>query len=246
MKKVFVIAKRNTLEMFRAPFSLILCVIFPLLMLCLMQFLCQNIPVVPDNFLIKNYASGICVFGYTFISLNIALQISTDKNTSFIKRLNISPIHRTDYIFSFYISSAPMVALQTVLFFAVALLFGFPFNVNLLLSLIYLIPSAILYITFGIFIGIVSKNEKVTGPISSILVSCIGIFGGIFTPASTFTGTFGKVINQLPFVHSVQIASELQSVGPACIYPHILFVAFYTAVILGLTILIDNIVSNHR
>ena len=246
MKKTFAIAKRNFKEMFRSPVSLVLCIAFPLLMLCLMQLLFGNMPYLPENFKIENYASGICVFGYTFISLYVALQITTDKNTSFVKRLNISPIRRTDYIFSFYLSALPMTLLQTVVFFLVALIFGFPFNVNLLISIIYLIPSAIMYISFGILIGIISKNEKMTGPISSILISFIGIFGGIFTPASMFSGTFGKIMNYLPFTHSVEIASELQSVGASCIYPHILFVLFYTALVLGVTLLVDHLATKHR
>ena len=232
--------------MFRDPVSLMLCLAFPLLMLLLMQILFKNIPYVPDNFQIENYASGICVFGYTFISLYISMQIATDKNTSFIKRLNISPIHRYNYIFSYYISSFPMALLQTVLFFLVALLFGFPFNFNLLLSIIYLIPSAILYMTFGIFIGIISKNEKVTGPISSILISVIGIFGGIFMPTSSFSGTFGKIVNLLPFSPSVSIATELQTIGASCIYPHILYVLFYIVIILSITLLIDHKLCRHK
>lgn len=246
MKKIFAIAKRNFTEMFRDPVSLLLCLAFPLLMLCLMQLLFSNMQYLPENFKIENYASGICVFGYTFISLYVALQITTDKNTSFIKRLNISPIRRTDYIFSFYLSALPMTLLQTVIFFLVALIFGFPFNIYFLISILYLIPSAVLYISIGILIGIISKNGKMTGPISSIFISFIGIFGGIFTPASTFTGTFGKIINFLPFTHSVEIASGLHSIGFSCIYPHILYVVGYTVLIVGITLLVDHLATKHR
>lgn len=246
MRKTFVIAKRNIIEMFRDPVSLVLCIAFPLFMLLLMQILFKSIPSTPDNFQIQNYASGICVFGYTFISLYISMQIATDKNTSFIKRLDISPIHRYNYLFSYYISSFPMILLQTTLFFVVALAFGFPFNLNLLLSIIYLIPSAILYITFGIFIGVISKNEKVTGPISSILISVIGIFGGIFMPATAFSGTFGTIVNLLPFSHSVAIATDLQTIGASCIYPHILYILFYIVILLSITLIIDNKLSKHK
>ena len=89
MKALFSLTKRNLKETLRDPLSLIFCLVFPILMLILMQAIILNIQNAPENFKIENYASGICVFGYTFISMFVALQIASDKNTSFIKRIKI-------------------------------------------------------------------------------------------------------------------------------------------------------------
>ena len=160
MKALFSLTKRNLKETLRDPLSMIFCLAFPILMLILMQAIILNIQNAPENFKIENYASGICVFGYTFISMFVALQIASDKNTSFIKRLNIAPTNKFVYYLSFVFSSLPLAIAQTILFFLIALIFKFPFNANFALSIIYLIPSALFYICLGIMIGIICKNEK--------------------------------------------------------------------------------------
>ena len=119
MKKCLTLAQRNIKEMLREPLSLVFCLGFPLVMLLLMQLIFTNLDFVPPNFEIKNYASGICVFGFTFTSLFVALQISSDKNSSFIKRINIAPISRAVYYISFFISALHVVLVQTVLFFLI-------------------------------------------------------------------------------------------------------------------------------
>lgn len=246
MKKCFILAKRNIKEMVRDPLSLVFCLGFPLVMLLLMQLIFTNLEFVPDNFAIKSYASGICVFGYTFTSLYVAMQISSDKNTSFIKRINISPISKLGYYCSFFLSALPMALIQTVLFFLIALIFKFPFDINFLLSIIYLMPSAIFYICIGILIGCICKNEKQTGPITSIFISLTGIFGGVFMPLNLFSGGFAAFINLLPFGHSVLIGSELQTVGAKCIYPHILYLLFYIAVMVSAVTIIEKVRSSKK
>lgn len=235
MKKCFYLAIRNLKETVRDPLSAIFCVGFPLVMLIIMQLIFMNIDFTPPNFAIENYASGICVFGYTFTSLCVALQITADKNTSFIKRINIAPINAFSYIFSFFLSAIPVVLAQTLLFFLVALIFGFGFGANFFLSIIYLLPSAAFYICLGILVGSLCKKETQTGPVSSIIISCVGILGGVFMPLESIGGGFATFVNILPFSHTVAIASELWSEGAACIYPHILYILGYTfALIIGI------------
>ncbi|MCI6542577.1 MAG: ABC transporter permease [Firmicutes bacterium] len=241
MKKLFALTKRNLKEMLRDPLSIVFCLIFPVIMLVLMQAIFMNISFIPDNFKIQSYASGICVFGYAFIGMFVSLQIATDKNTSFIKRLNIAPTKKWTYYLSFVCSSLPLAFAQTILFFAIALIFKFPFNVNLILSIIYLIPSALLYITLGIMIGIICSNEKQTGPISSIFISLVGIFGGVFMPLSSLSNGFLTFVNALPFSHTVMIASELHTIGTSAIYPHILFILGYTALFITISIIVEKI-----
>ena len=241
MKALFALTKRNLKEMIRDPLSAVFCLAFPLVMLALMQIIFLNLEFVPDNFLIENYAAGICAFGYTFTALMVALQISSDKNTSFVKRINISPVGRLTYIASYLCSALPVAIAQTVLFFFVALIFGYKLNLNFLLGIIYLVPSAVMFICFGILFGSLSRNEKQTGPLSSIFISLTGIFGGVFMPVNTFSGGFVTFINLLPFAHSVQIAQELHIKGAGCIYPHILWVLGYAAVAFSAVVIVEKI-----
>ena len=241
MRGLFALTKRNLKEMTRDPLSAVFCLAFPLVMLALMQIIFLNLEFVPDNFLIENYAAGICVFGYTFTALMVALQISSDKNTSFVKRINISPVGRLTYISSYLLSALPVAVAQTVLFFLIALAFGYKFDLDFLLGIIYLVPSAIMYICFGILFGALAKNEKQTGPLSSVFISLTGIFGGVFMPVNTFSGGFAAFINVLPFAHSVQIAQELHTKGAGCIYPHILWVLGYAAVAFAAVVIAEKV-----
>ena len=133
-------------------------------------------------------------------------------------------------MFSFFLSALPVTAVQTILFYVVALIFGYPLNGKLFLSMVYLIPSACFYIMVGILVGVICKNEKQTGPISSIFVSLAGILGGVFMPLESMSGGFKKFVNLLPFCHTVSIASEVQTAGAGCIYPHILWIIGYMLV----------------
>lgn len=90
-------------------------------------------------------------------------------------------------------------------------------------------------------LGVLSKNEKQTGPLASVFISLTGIFGGVFMPLSAFSGGFGTFVNLLPFSHSVLIAQELHTTGAGCIYPHILFLLGYSAAALGVVVLVEKL-----
>ena len=231
MKKLLSLTKRNLLEIIRDPLSAIFIIAFPVVMLIFMQLLISGFEFIPVNFQIQNYAPGICVFGYTFTGMFLATNIASDKNNSFIKRIKISPVNYSVYLLSYVLSGFIIVLVQTVLFYAIALIFKLPFNAKLFVSLVYLLPSALFYLSFGVLLGSVCKNEKQSGPISSIMISLTGILGGVFMPITTFTGGFATVINALPFSHTVLIASEVYLVGASCFYPHILYILGYTALL---------------
>lgn len=237
MKKLFVLANRNMKEIIREPISLVFCLGFPIIMLVLLSAIFTTIPDIPSNFAIQSYSVGICVFGFTFVMLFSANLIAGDKNTEFMNRIDMAPIHKSTYYFSFVLACLPITIIQTIIFFAFALLFGLNFSVNILLAILYLIPSALFYISLGILIGIICKNEKQTGPFSSILISIATILGGVFMPIHEM-GTLSNIANVLPFVHSVDIASGVFTNNLGCIYPHILFVLGYTILIWIIILLI--------
>lgn len=141
----------------------------------------------------------------------------------------------------FFISSFPIISAQTFLFYVPALIFGFPFDVNFALSIIYLLPSAVFYVCIGLLIGSLCASEKMTGPMSSIFISLTGIFGGVFMSIDSFSGAFANIIELLPFSHSVLIASQLHTVGASCIYPHILYLAAYISLTVAIVAIIERV-----
>lgn len=240
MKKLISLTKRNLLEIVRDPLSAIFCIAFPVVMLVFMQVLISGFDYIPPNFEVQNYATGICVFGFTFTAMFISISIAGDKNNSFIKRINISPTKYYVYLFSFVLSGFVIVIIQSIIFYLIALIFKLPFDVNLLLSFIYIIPSALFYLSLGVLLGLLCKNEKQSGPISSIIISITGMLGGVFMPVTTFTGGIATVINALPFTHTVLIASELYTIGASCFFNHILYILGYTALIWLIIVLLTK------
>ena len=237
MRSLSALVKRNLKETARDPLSLIFCILFPVVMLVFMQVMFGNMEYVPSNFKLENYAPGICVFGYTFTALLTAISIASDKNTSMIRRIEIAPASRLTYLISFLVASIPVVLIQTVLFFVIAIILGLPFELNTVFAATNLLPSAIFYI----LIGVIGSNEKQVGPICSIFISLSGILGGVFMPVDMFTGSFRTFVDALPFVHAVQISGEVYSLGALNALQHILPIFTYLAVIWCAILLINRL-----
>ena len=232
MNRFFSLVKRNLLEIVRDKLSLVFCIFFPLIMLVLMQVILGQFSERPQNFEIANYSVGMCVFGYTFVALFVANLIAGDKNTEMYNRLRLAPMSTFCRVLSYVVAVVPIVCVQTVLFLVLSLCFGLPFSIGLVVAFFYLMPSALFYVLLGVLIGLVSKNERQAGSISSIITSTVGIFAGIFMPLEAM-GTFADVVNYLPFVHTVGIASGVFGGNFGCIYPHILWVSDYIALTLS-------------
>ena len=184
------------------------------------------------------------MFGYAFTGMFTAMSVAGDKNTSFIKRINVSPTNKLTYYLSYVLSGMPIALVQTILFFALSFIFKFPFDARVLLAILYLFPSALTYVTIGVLIGVICSNEKQTGPISSILISVVGMLGGIFMPSEVFTGGFATLVNVLPFIHTVKIASEIYVVGASAILPHLWYLLAYIGVFWALIYVIEKLKNN--
>ena len=240
MNKLKVLTKRNLLEIIRDPLSLVFCLGFPIVMLIIMPLILGGLEYVPNIFEIENYSVGICVFGSCFSALFVAMHISGDKNTEFIKRIRIAPVSHTTYLFSFVLATLPITIIQTVIFLCIGVIFGLPFGLQTLIAVIYLIPSMLFFISAGVLIGSLCKSEKHAGPVSSILISFCGILGGVFMPIEGM-GAFTLVANILPFSHTVKIASGVFFNDFACIFPHILWVIGYSLAVWGFIVIISKV-----
>ena len=69
-----------------------------------------------------------------------------------------------------------------------------------------LIPSMIFFSCCGVLFGTIAKSEKQVGPLCSVLVSLVGIMGGVFMPIETISGVFLTVCKILPFYNGVNLA----------------------------------------
>lgn len=241
MNRALAFAARNRKELLRDPLSYIFCLAFPLVMLVIMTLVNTSIPAEAGMtaFRIENLSAGIAVFGQTFVMLFTGLTVSKDRSGAFLTRMYVTPLESMDFILG-YLAPMLVIALgQGFLIFAaswiVSLIVGSPLNVlGLLCSLLTLIPSAVMFIGFGLLFGTIF-NEKSAPGICSILISLSSFLGGIWFDPDAAGGVMLTICKALPFyycTHSARAAVRLDFSGPEWLLPLGIVVACAAAVIL--------------
>ena len=142
-------AKRNFKELVRDPLNLIFEIALPIFLLIIFQQF--NIP--EEAYKLENFTPGIIIFGFSFITLFTGSLIAKDRESSLLIRLGTSPMKPKDYILGYILSLIPIVLIQIILFFMVAIIMGLSFNINIIYSLFISIIISIFFITIGILIG---------------------------------------------------------------------------------------------
>ena len=170
-------SKRNFKEIARDPLSLIFAVILPLFLL----FIFQQFDIPNESYNLENFTPGIVIFGFSFITMFTAMLISKDRTTSLLIRLGISPMKPADYILGYMLSIIPIILIQNILFFILAICLGLSFSINIIWAILVSIIIAVLFIAIGIIIGSVS-SEKASSGISSIVVQLVCFTSGMYFP----------------------------------------------------------------
>jgi len=166
--RFLVFASRNRKELLRDPLNLAFGIGFPLVLLLLLSAIQANIPV--SLFKIEKLAPGIAVFGLSFISLFSGTLIAKDRTTSFLMRLFASPLSASDFILGYALPLLPMAIMQGAICFIVSFFLGLSLNVNVLVALIVLVPTAVLFIAIGLLAGSIF-NDKQVGAICGALLT---------------------------------------------------------------------------
>lgn len=216
--KGLIFCKRTMKEILRDPLSYAFCLGFPIVMLIIMTIVNESIPAQANMtvFQIQNLGPGIAYFGLTFVMLFCCIQVSKDRNTALIMRLHASPMKSFDFILGYTLSVIVVAVLQLLITFIAAFIVSIVAKNTLpvggtLLSIIILLPSAIMFISFGLIFGTLI-NEKAAPGICSIIISVVGMIGGIWMDVDGLKGTILKVAKVLPFYHGVK-ASRLAMAG---------------------------------
>lgn len=197
-------AKRNLKEIIRDPLSTIFAIILPLFLLFIFsQF---NIPSV--NYKIENFTPGIIIFSFSFLTLSTSTLISSDRNTSLLVRLGVSPMKSKEYILGYIISLIPIVLIQNILLFTLAIILGLKFSITIIFSILISTLIAILFISIGIIIGSIF-NEKASSGISSIIVQLVVFTSTMYFPKEMLGNFFRHLCNFLPFESSLIIIKAI-------------------------------------
>lgn len=187
-------AKRNFKEIIRDPLSIIFAIILPLFLL----FIFQQIKIPNDTYNLENFTPGIMIFSFSFITLFSSTLIAKDRQTSLLIRLGVSPMKPIEYIWGYMISFIPVILLQDILLFALAIILGFPFSINIIWTILVSVIIAILFLGIGILIGSLVSDKAASG-ISSIIVQLVCFTSGIYFPKELLGNTYSKICEILPF-----------------------------------------------
>lgn len=234
--KTLTFASRNSKEILRDRLNLAFGIGFPVVLLLLLTAIQSNIPV--KLFVIDQLAPGIAVFGLSFISLFSGMLISKDRTSSFMLRLFTSPLTSSNFIFGYTLPLLPMAILQIAVCFIVALFLGLTVSINILLSIIVLIPAAVLFIAIGLLCGSLFNDKQVSGICGALLTNVSAWLSGTWFDLDLVGGTFKSVAYALPFAHAVRSGRAAISGNYSSIFPDLWWVIGYASIIMIIAILV--------
>ena len=227
-------AKRNYKEIIRDPLSIIFSVLLPLVLL----FIFKQINIPNESYELHNFTPGIVVFGFSFITLFTAMLVSKDRTSSLLIRLGISPMKPIEYILGYMLSIIPLILIQNVLFFILAIVLGLSFSINIIWAMLISIVVAILFIAIGIIIGSLF-SEKASSGISSIVVQLVCFTSGMYFPRELLGDGFSKICEYLPFESCVTIIKGIMNANLESItIRNIIVFLVYTIIMFTISIIV--------
>ena len=227
-------AKRNFKEIIRDPLSIIFSVLLPLFLL----FIFKQINIPSESYELHNFTPGIVVFGFSFITLFTAMLVSKDRTSSLLIRLGISPMKPIEYILGYMLSIIPLILIQNVLFFILAIVLGLSFSINIIWAMLISIVVAILFIAIGIIIGSLF-SEKASSGISSIVVQLVCCTSGMYFPRELLGDVFSKICEYLPFESCVTIIKGIMNANLESItIRNIIVFLVYTTIMFTISIMV--------
>ncbi len=234
--RMLTFAKRNAKEIIRDPINLAFGLGFPIVLILLLSAIQANIPV--PLFEIAHLTPGICVFGLSFMTLFSATLISKDRGSSLLQRLYTTPLTPLDFILGYTLPIVPFAVAQGIICFAFAIILGLEITVNILFSVLFIIPVSILFIALGLLFGSILNDKQVGGICGALLTNLSAWLSGIWFDLELVGGAFKKIAYALPFVHAVEMERAVLSGNFGEIFPHLWWVLGYAIASLAVAVLL--------
>ena len=232
--RMMTFAKRCAKEILRDPINLGFGLGFPLVLLVLLSAIQANIPV--NLFEINTLTPGITVFGLSFMTLFSATLISKDRESALLQRLYTTPLTGIDFILGYMLPILPIAIGQTVICYLFAIPLGLEVSVNIIYSVIGIIPMAIFNIALGLLCGSVLGVKQVGGICGALLTNLSAWFSGVWFDLNLVGGAFKKIANAFPFVHAAELEKALFNGNFESAASHILPIILYSVVITAVAV----------
>lgn len=234
--KMLSFAKRNAKEILRDPITLCFGLGFPLVLLLLLSAIQASIPV--SLFEIQELTPGITVFGLSFMTLFSSSLIAKDRGSSLLQRLYTTPLKPVDFILGYTLPILPFAVLQSIACYLVALIWGLDLTVNILLSILFIVPVSLLFIALGLLFGSILTDKQVGGICGALLTNLTAWLSGTWFDLELVGGGFKKVAYALPFVHAVELERAIIDGSFGNIFPHLWCVLGYAIITLVIAVLL--------
>ncbi len=229
-------ALRTFKEMVRDKLNIAFGLGFPVILLLLLSMIQSNVPV--ELFAIGKLTPGIAVFGLSFISLFSGMLIAKDRSSSFMLRLFTSPLTAESFILGYTIPLFPMAIAQIAACFIVALFLGLAPTVSIFVTVVVLIPAALVFIAIGLLCGSVFNDKQVGGVCGALLTNLSAWLSGTWFDVNLVGGAFKSIADALPFIHAVNAGRAALAGDYAAAFPDLWWVIGYAAVLMALAIFV--------
>lgn len=236
--RTFAFMKKNLKELIRDPITMIFGIGFPVVLIVLLSVMNMNIPAEVDMFSISKLSPGICVFGLSFISLLSGLLIATDRESSFITRLFISPMRAGEFILGYMLPMLPLSLAQTVVCVITSMFFGLKLGVGVLFMIIFLFPTSLLFVGFGLLFGSLFNVKQVGGFCGALLTNISAWLSGTWFSLDLLGNGFKTVAYCLPFANAVDVARYALACNFTDIWKPFLILTAYAVAVLALSVFV--------
>lgn len=234
--RILTFGSRNFKEIIKDPLSIIFTIILPLFLL----YIFQQFKIPNEVYNIENFTPGIIIFSLSFITMFTSSLVSKDMTTSLITRLLVSPMKSLEYILGYIISVLPILLLQNILFFSVAILLGLNYSINIIYTILVVIIFSILFISLGILIGTITSTKASAG-VSSVIVELVAFTSGMYFSPDMVGNSFNTICNILPFKSMLNILKGVLNNNYNNMLSNLLLVLIYMIIITIITIIIFKI-----
>lgn len=232
--RMITFAKRNFKEILRDPLNLAFLFGFPVVLLLLLSAIQANIPV--SMFELDHLTPGIMVFGLAFLTLFSATLIAKDRQSSFMHRLYTTPMTSVDFILGYTLPLIPIAIAEGIACYIFAAILGLEWDINILHSIVFIIPIALLYIGMGLLCGSVLNDKQVGGICGALLTNVSAWLSGIWFDLDLVGGAFKSVAYALPFVHAVEMERAIIAGNFENVWVHLLWVLGYAVILIAIAI----------
>lgn len=130
----------------------------------------------------------------------------------------------------------PIAVAQCIVCYIFAVILGLDITVNILWSIIAIIPSALFFIALGLLCGSIFSDKQVGGICGALLTNLTAWLSGIWFDLELVGGVFKKIADLLPFVHAVEMERAVLSGNYEDMFPHIYWVLGYMIIVFGLAV----------